>query len=244
MGEYVLENCSMYNHIQIKGKNIFVFDSHNMALPVWGTYSNRMQTRFNLVTFDSHADTRGPFTSEVMQECVDHCITPNHPIIKSILKGKKYKRKEFNFEDVFKIAHQHIENDEHIQTAYYFGYIKSYNVICRLDNFEAKSYEEDDICMGYDAKYYIREQVKEHILSFIDEPLILDFDLDYFISKECFNADFKQMIESIVKKATVITIAREPKYFDECKLDGEYSCETALNMLLETITSILDDKDC
>lgn len=66
MGNYVLEECSMYTHLQIKNKDVYIFETHNMALPVWGTYSGKYQTEFNLVTFDSHTDTRTPFTAEVI----------------------------------------------------------------------------------------------------------------------------------------------------------------------------------
>ena len=44
MEKYTLEDCSMYTHLQIKNKDVYIFEAHNMALPVWGTYSDRYQT--------------------------------------------------------------------------------------------------------------------------------------------------------------------------------------------------------
>ena len=240
MGEYILEECSLYEHKQIKGKDVYIFDSHNMALPVWGMYSHRMNMAFNLVTFDSHTDTRLPFTAEVTANSYDNIIRPTHPVIKKILKGKKYKKSEFSFEDVFKLAVSYVKNDEHIQTADFFGYIKSYNVICGLDDFEARSYERDDRVMGYDARYYIRKDLKEVDLSYVDVPIILDFDLDYFIWEGCFSDTFENIIAPLVKNATVITIAREPNFFDECKIIDDFTCEMALERLLTLIEKILN----
>lgn len=239
MGEYILEDCSLYEYRQIKGKDVYIFDSHNMALPVWGTYSNRMNEAFNLVTFDSHTDTRPPFTAEIVANSYDNDIRPNHPVIKKILKGKNYKRSVFSFEDVFKLTCDYIQNDEHIQTADFFGYLKSYNVICGLDAFEAEGYEHDDRVMGYDARYYIRKNLREVDLGHVDEPVILDFDLDYFIGEGCFSDSFEKIITPLVNKASVITIAREPEFFDECKIMDDFTWEKALEILLAVIEKIL-----
>lgn len=243
MNEYILENCSVYEYLQIKGKDVYIFDSHNMALPVWGTYSNRMNTAFTLVTFDSHTDTRPPFTAEIIANSYDNNIRISHPIVKEILKGKKYKRDAFLFEDVFKIAYQNLQNDEHIQTAEFFEYIKSYHVICDLDDLEARVYESDDCVRGYDAKYHIRKNISKLDFNNIESPIILDFDLDYFIWDGCFNDSFKRVITPLVKKATVITIAREQEFFDKCKIENDYSYENALEKLLSIIEAILNDSE-
>ncbi|MBE5893378.1 MAG: hypothetical protein E7286_08340 [Lachnospiraceae bacterium] len=239
MEKYTLEDCSMYTHLQIKNKDVYIFEAHNMALPVWGTYSDRYQTEFNLITFDSHTDTRTPFTAEVISRSNDFEVSPKHPVVKDILKGKHYKKDEFCFEDVFKIALQYVRNDEHILTADYFGYIKSYNVICDLDDFEAKGYESDDRVRGYDAKYFVREQQSKINYNDIELPIILDFDLDYFIHDNCINEELKKAIAPLVKNATLITIAKEPEYFEQCKMQNDYTNKKALEDLLLMIEQVL-----
>ncbi len=239
MGNYSLEECSSYTYLQIKDKDVYIFETHNMALPVWGTYSSRYQTEFNLFTFDYHTDTRTPFTAEVVSRSNDFDVNPKHHIVKDILKGKHYKKDEFRFEDVYKIAFQYVKNDEHILTADYFGYIKSYNVICDLDDFEAKTYENEDRIRGYDAKYYVREQQNEINYDDIEMPVILDFDLDYFINDKCINYKFKKTIAPLVKKASVITIAKEPEYFNQCKMQNDYTNEKALYDLVLMLEQIL-----
>ena len=239
MGNYVIEECSMYTHLQIKNKDVYIFETHNMALPVWGTYSGKYQTEFNLVTFDSHTDTRTPFTAEVISRSNDFEVSPNHPVVKDILKGKHYKKEKFCFEDVLKIALQYVRNDEHILTADYFGYIKSYKVICDLDASEAQGYESDDQVRGYDAKYFIREQQSKINYKDIEIPIILDFDLDYFVHENCISEELKKAITPLVKKSSVITIAKEPEYFEQCKIQNDYTCEKALEDLLLMLEQIL-----
>ncbi len=241
MGIEKLKKCLEYEYIKVNGKDIYIFNSHNMALTVWGTYSSVEGKMFNLVTFDSHADTRPPFTSEVVKQSDNYIITPDHPVIKKILKTKKVKKDNFNFEDVYNIASCYLDNDEHIQTAYYFDYIKSYTIICDLDSFEAKGYESDDRVTGYDAKYYTREQQYSIDYDSIEAPLILDFDLDYFITDDSINERLKNYIAPIIKKASVITIAREPEYFDKCKIQSNYSNTQALNNLLKMIEKVLTE---
>ena len=238
MGHYNLEECSLYSYIQIANKDIYIFDSHNMALPVWGTYSSRNNAEFNLVTFDSHTDTRPAFATEILNR-TDFHFESERRIAKEILKGKHYRTDDFDFEDVFKISCNYVMNDEHIMTAEYFGYIKSYYIICDLDAFEAKSYERDDQVSGYSAQYFTREQQSQIKYEDIDMPLILDFDLDYFISDNCIDDKFVQAITPLVKNATVITIAREPEYFEKCKKQQSYTCEKAQKDVLMMIEQIL-----
>ena len=108
-----------------------------------------------------------------------------------------------------------------------------------MDSFEAEGYESDDKVNGYDAKYFIREQQFSIDYDSIEAPLILDFDLDYFITDDSINDKLKNCIAPIIKKASVITIAREPEYFDKCKIQSNYYNTKALNNLLKMIEEVL-----
>lgn len=68
MNEYSLEKSSLYNIRVVKDTPIVIFDDHNMALPVWGTYSSRMGRSLNLVTFDTHTDTHPPFNAYLCEK--------------------------------------------------------------------------------------------------------------------------------------------------------------------------------
>lgn len=239
MREYILEECTLYDYLQINGKDVYIFESHNMALPVWGTYSNRLNTNFNLVTFDSHTDTRPPFCAEVIDKTGRYDESNRECVEREILEGKYFEKENFCFEDVFKIACQYLKNDEHILTASYFGYIKSYTVICDLDEFEAEGYEREDLNSGYNASYYVRRQQSEIEYNDIETPLILDFDLDYFINNECIDNNFKESIVPLIEKATVITIAKEEEYFNSCKEQDGYTCEDVLQDVLKMIRDSL-----
>lgn len=51
--EYTLEACSKYKKLSVNGKPVVVFDEHNWALPVWGTYANRLKHPMNLISANS-----------------------------------------------------------------------------------------------------------------------------------------------------------------------------------------------
>ena len=75
----------------------------------------------------------------------------------------------------------------------------------------------------------------------ISTPIALDFDLDYFRNKNDLDDCFFQKVESLIKKASVITIAREPKYFGYCKTDVDFSVFQAEEILLSSIRKVLND---
>ena len=65
---YSLEKCSAYQIKQIEHKEIIIFDSHNMALPAWGTIRQNRELPLHLISFDTHADTRAAFAREIIKE--------------------------------------------------------------------------------------------------------------------------------------------------------------------------------
>ena len=136
MRMYTIEECSLYkDSIIISGIPVYIFDDHNMALPAWGVSCSRLRQPLNLVTFDKHADTHPSFHSYVFDQTGEAADSThlglNNPEINVILKSMHYQPNDFCFEDVFKIAADYLENDEHILAGLDLGYLSSYAVVTR-----------------------------------------------------------------------------------------------------------------
>lgn len=235
-----LKDSELYEIYRMGNKDVIVFESHNLALPIWGAVSSASNVPLNLISFDYHTDTHPPFISEFCSKTSGAVreYSEKHAVIRHILNGKKYNRKSFLFDDVLEIANEHLRNDEHILTAEYFGFIKSYTIICDLDSDEAKLYEEQDKINGYDAKYCSKYELEKLEMPNLVE-IILDFDLDYFNKKSDFNDSFIKLVSPLILEAEVITIAKESMFFDLCKKDDSFQVEDAFEMLMELIKTTL-----
>ena len=93
--------------------------------------------------------------------------------------------------------------------------------------------------LGYDATNLSRESWNQAIFSKINDPLVVDFDLDFFGAASDFDEEFIAKITPLVKRAVAITIAREPYFFESCRTDKHYTNEQALSHLLHCIRNIL-----
>lgn len=99
-----------------------------------------------------------------------------------------------------------------------------------------------DLAWDYDARYYTKEYIERmgNIQTF--ESIILDFDLDYFCTINCFNDKFEKLISNLLTKTKLITIAIEQNYFESCKkdkfLDLEVVKKRLVKMLKENILNL------
>lgn len=242
--EYHLGMCSTYDHHVIEEKDIYIFESHNMALPVWGVVSNKLGAGLHLVTFDSHTDTRNPFSRFMSSNgCPIGRDYMLNPYVHKYLANCHYRRNDFNFEDAWRISTSEIANDEHIQTAFDWGYLESYTVICSLDNEEAKCFQDEDIAIGLPACYISRDswllESSYTIAHLAHKPIALDFDLDYFRCQNDANDEFWSSIAPLVKQSSVITVAREPMYFNNVNAEPCFTNQIALDTLLNSIRKIM-----
>lgn len=241
MTDYSLENASLYNINIVNGTPVAIFDEHNMALPVWGTYSSRIGCSLNLVTFDTHTDTYPAFYSYLFENNIDNDFRVSVlqiPIIKQLLQNYRIGLDDFCFEDIYKLSCSYVKNTEQIITAYALGYINSYTVIHR--DFAA-GYEQDDRFNGLDARYINEQCFYKSNFESLRLPLALDFDLDYFRNESDMNKEFFERIKPLIKNASVITIAREPKYFESCKTDDKFHIREAEEKLIFNISDILNN---
>ena len=233
MDNYRLEICSAYKIRNVCDKKIIIFDDHNMALPVWGTCAADLHAPLNLITFDQHTDTH-PFLNRYMCSSKSLFVPYDKSVfdiyeVKTLLDGYHYKREEFDFNDVFRIANM-ISNAEQILTGYLFGYLCSYTIVHRSTSYDDTSY-------GYKAKYIESSYFTEGNRPSIPEPLILDVDMDYFTNqKEIIN--WGVLAAPYIHNSFVITIAREPKYYNidphDCSIDE------AERLILRVIEDALD----
>lgn len=236
--DYSLEMCSLYDKRIINDIPVVIFEDHNMALPVWGTYASKLKQPLRLFTFDYHADTHDPFAGAVGPHDFDL-----KRFEENILCKIKYDICDFNFEDVYKLACGYVRFDEHILTAYKFDYLTGYHIFCALSNDELVNYERDDRRRGINAFYHARSSIRnmknEEIQGLCDSPFILDFDLDYFASAKMFDEVFSDKLAFLIKNATVITIARERDCFESKRADENFQNDEALTLLLDLINDIL-----
>lgn len=230
---YSIEDCSVYNKsVVINGIPVYIFEKHNMALPAWGTICSKIGASVNLISFDTHTDTLPPYNCFLHSENQDGESGLGNPFVKELLKDCRYSIDNFSFQDVYVTATEDLKNTEQIKTAYRFGYIKAYTVVHKL---EAEGYEEYDREMGYECEYHRYPCIDWKRLSSIKEPLIVDFDLDYFNSREDFDVDLGKNIRPLLKRAVGITIATEPDYFHALKKEDDFSLDEALEKLLQMI---------
>ena len=235
---YTLEDCSLYSKTRIKSIPIYIFESHNMALPVWGTYAAQTGP-LNLFTFDTHPDTQPAFSKlthgKYGTSIWDYKKMMNTIEVKSRLKNLHYRQEDFCFEDVFRY-YDTILNTEQILTGVLFGYISSYTVRCHLKKSDlAIDYEKRDQELGYNATYIGDDDDRKPS---VRTPLILDIDLDYFRSKQEMNHLFVECVKPIFENAVAITIAREPKFFNGVRLDDSFTVEEAESTLLNLLNAI------
>lgn len=243
MREYTIEECSMYkDSIKIADVPIYIFDDHSLALPAWGVCSSRLQQKLNLVTFDSHTDTNLSFQHYLSTQTDKHADYSNlglkNPEIKKLFEGVRYQVDNFSFEDIYKVAVNYLINSEQILTGVDLGYLSSYTVVTKEEG-SGPVYQHDDRQAGYNSTYLSREFWNQEVIDGIYDPVIVDFDLDFFGAASDFDEAFISAIAPLIKRAVAITIAREPKYFECCKTDEQYTNEMALTQLLNCIRSVL-----
>ncbi len=235
--DYSLEKCSLYDKYTVNSKKIYVFDDHNMALPVWGTYASLIGP-LHLITFDKHTDTHMAF-NKIMRKNgktsdYDFKKMLKNEIVRKTIQGLRLKQSDFCFKDVFMYS-KGIYNTEQILTGVAFGYLLSYTVRCHQTKERLISLEENDCEYGYDACYIGDDDERKPN---IREPLILDIDLDYFRSPKDINDDFKEYIYPYFENAVAVSIAREPSFFNESRIDKNFTSEEALGLLLDTLKEL------
>jgi hypothetical protein len=70
-------------------------------------------------------------------------------------------------------------------------------------------------------------------------PYVLDIDLDYFKSIKSLSPDDASVFHGLIRNAVAITIATEPDYVHDLRLDDELTSEYALEQVYQHITQAM-----
>lgn len=236
--ELINRYSTCYEAIESYGKLIVLFEKHNMALPIWGLYSTSINKSCNLFTFDTHSDTHPPFTAVLTKKGIH--VDKDYQskfCVASILNGKNYTFDSFSFDDIYYLSSNHLNNTEQIKAAYDWKFISYYNVI--TSDTGAKAKEKEDNKANYYCKYYSKKNwVNEMKLNVDETHIILDFDLDFFTCIDDFNLLDNTLLRELINSSGIITIAKEPVFFDKCKksrVDFLYTNQRAKELLLKFI---------
>jgi hypothetical protein len=74
-------------------------------------------------------------------------------------------------------------------------------------------------------------------------PFILDFDCDYFNTKESLNPVSWLVIRELIKRSVIITIALEENCVEDLRLEGEDITSTSIHLcLIKMITKVLREE--
>lgn len=233
-----LSKFAAYTVKETCGKLIVIFDSHNMAFPVWGAYSDEIGSVCQLITFDSHSDTLPAFNTYLCKFDLKKDYEK-----RKLLSYKPLMFGSFVLDKALCIAASYLRNDEHIKAACDFGYLSNYTIITNDSEYQKK--QQYDALEGYNCLYFSKSAWKSEISGHMSStPIILDFDLDYFTKVRDF-ADIQcEVLNYLIKNSAIITIAREPLYFERCKEDSEgtsFTNDCALSTLLSIIENVLNN---
>ena len=101
--------------------------------------------------------------------------------------------------------------------------------------FDRSCYAAGDGRYGKGNANKINKKAQE-IEKLATQPFIWDIDLDYFAYSSCFCAAFVERISVLIKKAKLITIAKEPEY---CPEHEDWNGQLALTQLMALLKLLL-----
>lgn len=229
----------------INGHSVFVVESHHHVLSAWARLRANSAHPVHLLTLDSHTDTRDAF--------LGHCYHSKGKANPQILMSA------VDFSDPTSIAHAEslLRHDEHIDCAQRasiidqaFVFLGAHSGKCtnpRITIFDdtcvpwCPKAPHDDACGRLIADSVIEaaflqprlDKVKARLGNPIEQyDYILDIDLDVFLTHQSVNPKDPSLFRHLIKKAKLITIAREPG----CVLDLRLADETiTADYLLENV---------
>lgn len=245
----------------LRGKTpVFIFERHSDAIIPWAELRRNRPLPARLVTFDSHTDTMLPFLRRAFRDAqVSGQLDPD---ARDSIPARMAQMDFNNPESILNAAH-HLWHDEHIQAAQNSGilgdaFILTYdsppnsedqkspllhylNDSC-LRGCEKKPHDED--CRIKFADFAIEDNhlvpifqhhPKASLVLDRESPLILDIDLDYFLTVRSLAPSRHTFFSSIAERADIITIATEPRYVEDCRIDVEIRWETSLEKVLNLL---------
>ena len=290
----------------VAGKQVYVFESHNLALIPWAECRRTLGQKPRLFTLDFHTDTHQAFHARAAQKCAKFCPDPEdwQPIAQELVDAIQFEdptsvaeaavRLRYdeqidaairaNILDIaFVAAHnddRHIESDQQRaadeerrttpefspkvvdgRTVYErrvretapgpYTYSLPENGIVVLprvslprgkldpNGIQGEAYdryyrdaaiEDDRLHPNIDLVNTFCKSVR--VASLYEVPYILDFDLDYFNSRQSIEPSKPTVFYELIRRATITTVARESACVKDCRLEGEKVTSSSLEKAL------------
>lgn len=103
---------SLFNHLSIKGKDVYVVDDHQKAFAAWVLVRRRMDAAPNLITIDHHTDTYEAFLGHSHWEAYEERVADQETFRLSQVAAIDWRTDESVAKAVANLKH-----DEHIDAA-------------------------------------------------------------------------------------------------------------------------------
>ncbi|MCC7429958.1 hypothetical protein IT568_03855 [bacterium] len=228
--------------LEIKNKQIFIFDTHNFAFPIW-IFGQKTKRAAQLVTLDTHADTRDFFNIFFRKRF------PNASD-EEILSLRQKRLAEINLKNYTSVleATSELANDEHILASLELGIFQTVHVV-NHSLYDSKNEKLNFYCsmkipnsdvLPHECeknKWFVENCFEDAFfeklgLKIPQTNFILDIDCDYVTNKKALYPKNKTFFTELVGKSDFITLAREP---DFCKNVSQKKIETRLLELFNEI---------
>lgn len=239
---------------------IYVFECHSDAIIPWAELRRSRPEPAQLVTFDSHTDTMLPFLRWGFRAA--QASGEREPDSRDFIPAR-VGRVDFANEETIRKAAKDLWHDEHIQAAQETGIVGDAFIVTfgsppnSPDQRSPRLHYLNGIChhgchkMPHDEACRIRSADlaidDQHLVPLFRSnpvaagvlemrmPLILDIDLDYFLTEQAFRPNKHTLLSSLAQKADIITIATEPMYVEDCRIDDTITWEGSLARLFSIL---------
>ena len=223
---------------------MIVVEHHHHVLPYWTAFRRTQHSAPRLLTLDHHTDTSRPFRRYLRRQARtqrQHLSAATERELSRQLVAQLDHTDPLTVET----AMEKLGNDEHIVAAIGADIIRSAFVIAHNAANTAQDIylEHKIICRGVDEYQYagrshphpdnvletdfltkrlqdfddILRQLNEPLLR--DAPFILDIDLDYFNTLRAVRPDAPDLIRTLAKEASLLTVATEPTFVTHCAVE-------------------------
>ncbi len=201
----------------VHGKRVFVFEDHATAVVAWARIWARLRRAPYLISLDRHLDTRPAFNKYLR---AGKWETPNFWED----SAKMVSQIDVATEESARETMRYLQNEEHINAAIQGGAIHFAFVVSPAAHRDGVSEECSRIFemesggeQGSLEESVLGRRVRKiedecRLRGFESREMVLDVDLDFFESLEAASPRDPSSFFTLVRKATAITIAEEPKY--------------------------------
>lgn len=256
-----------YGEKIIKNKKIYIVEEHHHVIKYWGKFRKTLDKAPILITLDHHTDTLPCFNYKIY---VDNNYQFDSK--QEQKRHRLLSKVDINNENDLDNAIKNLRNDEHIDFAVKIKIISQAFIIAyqipnnnndRIYEIENNCYVgcnkkiHDNSCLTLHYNQAIESFLLNEKLCFINnfkkglvennkitKNYILDIDLDYFHTVKSIHPGNVNTFYSLIKNASIITIATEPWYVNYWKESGHeirefYNSEYLLNELMKHIEQAL-----